>query len=136
MLASAQQVNNLDDFYSKNFRSPSGNIICGGDTKKTPYGRKQWSGVSCLIAISNDPIKKRPQECEQDWGGMFTLSRSGETDMECYGDFPFKVNADILPYGKTIMGDGWKCTSKKTGMHCINQDGRGFKIRRNQQILF
>lgn len=73
-------------------------ILFVGGTKNA-LCRKQWSGVSCLVAISNDPIKKRPQECEQDWG-MFTLSRSGETDMECYGDFPFKVNADILSYGK------------------------------------
>lgn len=59
--------------YSINFKMPSGNIICGGDIKKNPYDVTPWNGVSCLANIQNKPIKKKPKNCEHDWGGMFSL---------------------------------------------------------------
>lgn len=122
--------------YSINFKTPSGNIVCGGDIKDASRGMDPWAGVSCLIGIKNNPIREKPKDCELDWGGMFTLSQKGETVMECYGDFPFEINARVLNYGESIQGDGWKCSSQKNGLSCINEEKHGFKIKRSQQVLF
>ena len=122
--------------YSINFKMPSGNIICGGDIKKNPYDVAPWNGVSCLANIQNKPIKNKPKNCDHDWGGMFSLPQSGSVKMECYSDFPFDANARILKYGEEIKGNGWKCTSQKTGLFCMNNEKHGFKINKTQQELF
>ena len=138
LISSAYSLAQKNDgaIYSINFKTPSGNIICGGDIKKNSYGVKPWNGVSCLVGINNKPIKQKPKDCDLDWGGMFSLPEKGETKMECYSDFPFKPDAQILHYGKKIQGNGWQCTSQPTGLYCNNNTNNGFKINRNQQALF
>ncbi len=122
--------------YSINFKTPSGNIICGGDIKKNSYDIAPWNGISCVANIQNKPIRPKPRNCEHDWGGMFSLPQKGVAKMECYSDFPFDANARILRYGEEIKGNGWKCISQKTGLHCINSNNHGFKINRSQQTIF
>ena len=127
---------NQNSVYEINFKTPSGNIVCGGDIGNSLPDIKPWNGVSCLVGINNKPIRKKPKNCEFDWGGMFTLSQKGEAVMECYSDFPFDPSSRVLNYGETIEGSGWKCLSKKNGLLCVNKEGRGFELNRNQQKLF
>lgn len=113
------------------FNSPSGNISCGSFDDHT--------AVSCYIAHKDNPkpAKPKPKSCRYgDWGNEFWLDNKGKADMGCYTDFPYFENAKILPYGKSINGRGWTCTSQTTGMRCVNKDGHGFSLSRAKQTLF
>lgn len=55
--------------------------------------------------------------------------------MTCYSDFGYNPNAKRLPYGQSIKGKGWICTSQKTAMRCVNKDGKGFLLSRKKQEL-
>ena len=76
-LAHAQKTDGA--IYSINFKTPSGNIICGGDIKENPYGVKPWNRVSYLVSINNKPIKQKPKDCDLNWREMFSLPEKGET---------------------------------------------------------
>lgn len=117
--------------FAVEFQSPSGNILCNGD-------EFEMSSVSCLIVeVENKkpPIPK-PKDCQFDWGQDFSLDHKGKAYMNCYSDFPYNQDAKVLPYGQSINGKGWTCTSQKTGMRCVNKDGKGFLLSRKKQILF
>jgi len=45
-------------------------------------------------------------------------------------------NPSVLPYGKTIRGKGWQCTSQTDGMRCQNRSKHGFWLNRTRQTLF
>lgn len=121
--------------YQHNFKTPSGNIICGGDGKNDDG--KNWNGVSCFIQdFGGKPARPHPKDCEFDWGGQFELSHKGRTEMGCYSDYPYNPNPITLHYGESISGKGWKCTSLTTGLRCENRSGHGFELNRNKQILF
>lgn len=110
------------------FQSPSGNIICA--TKA--------NGVFCYIAqkSSAKPVMPRPKDCHLDWGQLFYVNGTGKAGLICHGDYPFSGQAKTLAYGKTIKGNGWRCTSAKTGMTCKNSQGHGFMLSRGKQVIF
>lgn len=109
------------------FRSPSGNIHCVYDTPGV---------VECQIPEPERPARPRPSDCELDWGGRFSLSRTGRAEMLCYSDTIVDHNHPVLPYGETLRGDGWQCTSRTTGITCTNSQNHGFEISRRRQRLF
>lgn len=113
------------------FKSPSGNILCQGDYPVAGY-------VSCLLSEMDNkkPVLPRPKDCPVEWGQDFGLNDRGKAYLNCYGDFPYDIDARVLPYGQSINGKGWSCTSQKTGMRCVNKDGKGFLINRKKQTLF
>jgi hypothetical protein len=41
-----------------------------------------------------------------------------------------------LEYGKSVLADGVRCTSKKSGLRCESQDGSGFELSRAAQRTF
>lgn len=111
------------------FQSPSGNITC------KDFGTE----VGCYISDSTakKPAQPKPADCDLDWGNMFYVGKTGKASLECHGDMPVDTrNATTLTYGKTIKGNGWQCTSAKTGMTCKNSQGRGFTLSRAKQKLF
>ena len=112
----------------KFFRSPSGRINC-------MYGHAS-GGVVCEIPQPDRPIRPKPRDCQLDWGGNFSLSRIGRAEMGCVGDTVASPNSRVLPYGQTLSGNGWQCTSRTTGMTCTNRQGHGFEISRRRQRLF
>ena len=111
----------------KMFRSPSGNINCMYDH---PPGV-----VECQIPQPDRPVRPKPRDCELDWGGRFSLSRNG-AQIVCAGDTIFNDEHRVLPYGQTLRGNGWQCTSKPSGMTCSNSRGNGFEISSRRQRLF
>lgn len=112
---------------AEGFRSPSGNVHCmPGDAP---------GAVECEIRGPARPIRPKPRDCELDWGGRFSLSRNG-AQIICAGDTIFNDEHRVLPYGQTLRGNGWQCTSKTTGMTCSNSRGQGFEISSRRQRLF
>lgn len=114
------------------FSSPTGNIICVGDTDEIV-------GVECYIDNIQKSTVKKPAGCQLDWGQTFFVGRTGKAQVVCHGDVPESATAPYykpLGYGQTQYGKGWTCTSKKTGMTCKNQVGRGFTLSRNSQKTF
>ena len=111
----------------KMFRSPSGNINCMYDHSP--------GVVECQIPQPDRPVRPKPRDCELDWGGRFSLSRNG-AEIVCAGDTIFNDEHRVLPYGQTLRGNGWQCTSKTAGMTCSNSRGQGFEISSSRQRLF
>lgn len=111
------------------FQSPSGNIICGDI---------DGSMLICDVQKRDNkkPARPRPHDCAGNWGDRFVIEARGKAQMECAFDYPFDENVQTLPYGSTIKGKGWQCTSQKTGMTCKNSQGHGFTLSRKKQTLF
>ena len=110
------------------FRSPTGNILCLGDDE----------GVECYIKNVSKITNTKFEGCQMDWGQLFYLESVGRASLVCHGDVPIEESASmrVLPYGKSIKGYGWTCTSQKTGMRCVNRAGRGFGLSRAKQTIF
>lgn len=101
------------------FKSPSGNIVCLGDSQ----------GVYCQIFETNKGLS-----CEISLAGHGRV-----TNMNCdsyLGNWIRNANPRVLAYGKTIKGNGWSCTSQKSGMTCKSSIGRGFSLSRASQRTF
>lgn len=130
----ALAVDYADDYFAKNFKSPTGNIVCQGDgiTADDQPNR----GVSCYIFDHNTTPKTQDEkDCDLDWTTGYTVLAQGRGKYTgvCHGDIFWQMNAPTLNYGQTIKGKGWQCTSKKTGMTCTNQTGGGFLMNKSTQ---
>lgn len=119
------------------FKSPSGNINCGGGT----------TGVTCLLLHNSwKKMRPRPASCDLDWSptdmSLFLDSRTGSWGVAvggCRGDIgPRCYPQDpcvVLRYGASITaaahGRGIRCTSRVSGVTCIRIGGgrgpRGFR---------
>ncbi|MDO4442059.1 MAG: hypothetical protein Q4B81_07730 [Moraxella sp.] len=124
-----------DAYYAKNFISPSGNIVCQGDGITDEDYPKQ--GVRCFIFKHKDTPRytKDAQDCPLDWIPSYAVMNKGRGEYTgfCHGDVFWKPDSPKLGYGKTIKGDGWQCTSQKTGMRCTNRQGHGFHLSQANQ---
>ena len=123
--------------FTVNFQSPSGNIVCGGDTAPIG-GEAQWRGVSCFIHETDNakPAMPKPKECGFDWGNVFNIDNKGNAYMSCYSDYPYSPDPSVLAYGSSIKGRGWQCVSLENGIRCTNSAGHGFRLNRNRQLMF
>ena len=74
-----------DGVFTVNFQSPSGNIVCGGDTGPQE-GEEPWHGVSCFIHETGNtkPAMPKPKGCGFDWGNVFNIDNKGKAYMSCY----------------------------------------------------
>ena len=122
------------------FKSPSGNINCGGAA----------NGVTCLLSHNNwKTLRSRPASCDLDWSptdmSLFLDSRTTRWRVSvggCRGDIgPLCYPQDpcvVLNYGASITasvnGRGIRCTSSATGVTCTRLRAgagvRGFHIAR------
>ena len=122
-----------DGLFDKTFRSPSGNIVCMGDSKDTNDSYLR-SGVSCLNFNATPPSSARPKpkDCDLDWTPSLSINKTGkaQNNGECHGDIFWNPEAKILPYGKTIVGKGWQCQSQTKGIICSNSTNNGFFINK------
>ena len=123
--------------FNVNFQTPSGNIICGGDTAHSKR-ETAWHGVSCFIQDAGNakPARPKPKTCEFDWGNVFNADSKGKAYMSCYSDYPYSPNPSVLAYGSSIKGRGWQCVSLENGIRCTNSAGHGFQLNRNRQLMF
>jgi hypothetical protein len=118
------------------FKSPTGNIICSF----AEHDNGQF-GARCDIIESNidfsNPLQPMPADCDVDWGGMFFTPGIGKSRLLCAGDLAGNPDeASVLDYGQVLKEGNVTCMSDKAGMTCLNGDGHGFTVSRNQQKLF
>ena len=127
------------------FKSPSGNINCGGSA----------TGVTCLLRHNSwKTLRPRPASCDLDWSptdmSLFLDSRTRKWSVGvggCRGDIgPLCYAQDpcvVLKYGASITasvnGRGIRCTSRATGVTCTRlgtgAGARGFRIARQGYAL-
>jgi hypothetical protein len=108
------------------FSSPSRNIACSMYT----------SGVRCDVLVHTYKPTRRPASCEADWGTAFEVKTTGKGHFRCVAD---SVNgpAPILKYGHSKSIGRFTCTSRTTGMTCIDRyNGHGFRASKSSYRLF
>lgn len=129
---------NLTYDYQQVFTTPSGNVLCGGDSLKRKGAKIYAHDVYCFAYT----IKSEIARCKTKGEGLdFMLNRTGKAKQQCatFEFTPDNVGEEqtrTLPYGKTLRGKGWSCTSEITGLTCKNNDGHGFKINRSRYEMF
>ena len=111
------------------FRSPTGNIHCAIWTG-------EWAGARCDLRELTQSYRKRPGDCDLDWGAAFGVGASGKGEVLCHGDTVTNPNAPALGYGKSVKLGAFTCTSEKTGMTCTNGLGHGFQVAKGKQKVF
>ncbi len=111
------------------FRSPSGNIACAMWTG-------DWSGARCDLMELTPSYRKRPADCDLEWGRSFAVDAQGKGYLACVGDSVFDPGAFTLGYGKSVSLGAFTCTSQKSGVTCTNGQGHGFSVAKAKQKVF
>jgi hypothetical protein len=105
------------------FRTPSSNIGCVGDTARAA------NVVRCDIAVRSWSPPRRPKGCTLDWGQGLLVERRGRARFVCAGDTALN-RGRVLAYGARIAVGGIVCTSRRSGLTCVNVQGHGFPLSR------
>jgi hypothetical protein len=93
-------------------------------------------GVRCDIRHYSWPVPPKPKSCEFDYGGGLSLSKHGKAYYNCVSDTVLGMGK-VLPYGRSRSLGRFRCTSKKSGMRCVNRrNGHGFLLARESIRLF
>lgn len=108
------------------FQTPSGNIHC----------LIADQSIRCDVLEITAKIPRQPSSCELDWGHVFNLNSRGRGYRGCYGDTVADPKNPVLQYGKTLRYQGFVCTSRRTGLTCINRDKKGWELSRERQRFF
>lgn len=107
------------------FRTPSGNIGCVGDTgPKVAY-------VRCDIRTHSWPTPTRPKSCPFDYGQGLTVSAKGRGQFVCAGDTALNPGPP-LAYGRSRRIGTISCVSRTSGITCTNARGGGFSLSRER----
>lgn len=115
-------------------RSPSDNIHCMAFAEGSAT---EYTSVSCEIAnTSSPPALPRPRDCDQEWGGRFSVAQTGRSEMICHGDTLRADGTPILKYGSAVQFGGITCALTESGLECINASGHGFFLSKARQRLF
>ena len=113
------------------FITPSGNIACALVGEEKPELRCEIKSQ-----LSPMPAQPYPGYCEFDWGLGFLLSQSTKPKILCISDTIFFPNHSVLSYGSTWTNSGFKCTSEREGLTCINSNNHGFFLSREKWNAF
>lgn len=97
------------------FRSPSGNIGCMGETGSRNV-------VRCDIAAHTFRAPSKPGSCDFDWGNGFSVGRTGRARWNCVSDTVLG-GGGVLRYGTSRRIGGITCTSSKAGMRLRQPPG-------------
>jgi hypothetical protein len=117
-----------DEFY---FKTPSGNIHCGY------FDNDGNATVRCDIESYTPTTRKRPADCDLDWGFAFEIgARAKRGIILCAGDTVISQQAVTLAYGSSWKRKGITCSIEETGVTCTNRRGRGFFLSRAEQRVF
>ena len=127
-LVAGSSTARAEEFY---FKTPSGNIHCGYDDND---GNAM---VRCDIESHTPTTRKRPADCDLDWGFAFEIgARAKRGIILCAGDTVISPQAETLSYGTRWKRKGITCGIEETGVTCTNRKGRGFFISRAEQRVF
>jgi uncharacterized protein DUF6636 len=108
------------------FHSPSGNIRCVIAAK---------SLARCDITKRDWSPPPKPRTCPGDWGNGLEVLFRGKGRFVCAND---AVDAGrALPYGESITRGRFRCSSRRSGMRCVNTRNRhGFALSRERARRF
>jgi hypothetical protein len=82
-----------------------------------------------------NPRPRRPAGCDLDFGSALGMTKVGAAKVLCHGDTVLDPRARVLPYGTSFVRDGFRCTSRTTGLTCTNARGHGWFISRERWSL-
>jgi hypothetical protein len=108
------------DVTSSEFITPSGNIWCEVE--------EPW--LNCNIGSGLNP-EPSAEFCGADWAGLF-IEPGRFAGPACSGDQAPTVSPDalVLEYGQTWKHGQVRCTSRSTGLRCVDKSGYGFTLAR------
>lgn len=113
------------------FESPSGNIGCYVDRS---------AGARCDVAKREWTVTQRPRGCpaDMDFGQGMIVNRGGRGHVVCAGDTALLGgDGPVLAYGQSRTEGRYRCTSRRSGMRCVNRrNGHGFVVSRERYRLF
>jgi hypothetical protein len=108
------------------FHSPSNNIRCV--IEATELAR-------CDITERDWTPPPMPKSCPGDWGNGLQVGRRGNGRFTCANDAV--SGGRKLAYGESIKRGRFRCTSRKTGMRCVNvRNHHGFGLSRQRASYF
>jgi hypothetical protein len=108
------------------FQSPSQNIGCA----------MSLGGIRCDIARKEWSPPPKPANCPLDWGYGVSLDKRGKASFICAGDTALMIGP-VLPYGESKRRGRFRCTSKVSGVRCVNlRNGHGFFLSKQRVQLF
>jgi len=116
--------------FATGFKTPSNNIFCRS------FSQSAEPSLRCDITdLSISP--PRPPDCDLEWGDAFevTVTDTVATAV-CHGDTAYDDSLPVLRYGAVWNWNGVTCTSKTTGLVCLNPHGHGFRLSRLLQEVF
>lgn len=109
------------------FKSPSGNIYCYMDSTY---------GVRC-DAMTHTWARPYYPSCDLEWGDSLYVGPSGRAGWTCHGDTLYGSTNRVLKYGQKARVGRYQCTSKSTGVRCVNTyNGHGFVISKSRHDRF
>lgn len=111
------------------FRTPSGNIGCIGETIKAE------NSIRCDIRNRSWSPPPKPASCELDWGQGLNLNRLGRARFVCAGDTALNTGPK-LAYGTSKKIGAITCVSRTTGLTCTNAAKHGFTMNRTRVTRF
>lgn len=111
------------------FQTPSKNIFCQF------YTDDSQGTLRCDI-MNMDSQRRRPADCDLDYGHAFAMSVKGNASRICAGDTVMDPSLPVLAYGEVWQRAGFTCRSEQTGLTCFNAMQRGFSLARGKQEVF
>jgi hypothetical protein len=108
------------------FLSPSRNIGCYVDA----------TSARCDVLVHTYKPTMKPSWCEGDWGTASEVGATGKGHFQCVSDTTWGPNP-VLRYGHSKTIGRFTCTSRSTGMTCVNRwTGHGFSVARASYHFF
>jgi hypothetical protein len=110
------------------FTSPSGRIGCALSAR----------AATCEVRGHRWTMPSKPAGCDLDWGGMVEVGESGGAAHACHSDTVFGAGTlPVLAYGAVRAAGPFRCTSRVSGMTCLNGvTERGFTVSRDAVRFF
>jgi hypothetical protein len=114
------------------FRTPSKNIYCAYNSADS--GSPAF--LRCDIRSHLRPAP-RPHSCvEGVYGESVGMTKTSAAHVLCISDTTYNPRARVLAYGTSWSRDGFRCTSRATGLTCVNTRGHGFFLSRESWKVY
>jgi hypothetical protein len=125
--ASAQDASTL-----VSFRTPSKNIYClyNSADSSTP------AFLRCDIRSHLKPAPARHACVEGVYGESVGMTKTAAAHVLCISDTTYNPNARVLAYGTSWSRDGFRCSSRASGLTCTNSRGHGFFLSRTSWRVY
>jgi len=108
------------------FRTPSKNIYCAYSS-----GLGSPAYLRCDIRSGLHHPTPGAHHCvEGVYGQSIGMTKTGAAQVLCISDTTYNPQARVLAYGTSWSRDGFRCTSRSSGLTCTNQRGHGFFLSR------